>query len=215
MAPPTFPIALNQTGSNKNMHTLRETGVLLIGPEGVRVLPYSPSEVPENTLSVRALRSYAHPQGVLIYRIEWEDHSIVIATDTEGYVKGDQRLVRFARGADVLVHDAQYTDEHYLGLKPGLPATQGFGHSTPAMATEVATQAGVGQLVMFHHDPNYDDETLAGMELQARKRFPNTRTAREGMEITLGEEATQPGQRMIREKRSQPTQWVSQNPARA
>jgi len=215
MASPTFPIALSQTSSSKQIQTIRETGVLLMGPEGVRALPYPPSEVPENTLIVRALRSYAHPQGVLIYRIEWEGQTIVIATDTEGYVRGDQRLVRFARGADVLVHDAQYTDEHYLGLKAGLPATQGFGHSTPAMATEVATQAGVGQLVMFHHDPNYDDETLAGMELQARKRFPNTRAAREGMEITLGEEATQPGRGTVERQRSQPVQWVSQNPARA
>ena len=213
MASPTFPIALSQTGSNKQTHTLRETGVLLIGPEGVRVLPYPLAGVPESTLIVRALRSYAHPQGVLIYRIDWEGRSIVIATDTEGYVKGDQRLIRFAQGADILVHDAQYTDEHYLGLKPGFPATQGFGHSTPAMATEVAHQAWVGQLVMFHHDPNYDDETLARMELQARKRFPNTRAAREGMAIPLDEEVTQPI--IVRERRSQPAPWVSQNPAHA
>jgi len=228
MASPTFPIALSQTGSSKQMHILREIDMLLIGPEGVRVLLYPPAEpalsgdtgsqvegIPENTLIVRALRSYAHPQGVLIYRIEWEGRSIVIATDTEGYVKGDQRLVGFARGADVLVHDAQYTGEHYLGLKPGLPGTQGFGHSTPAMATEVAKQAEVGQLVLFHHDPNYDDETLAKIERQARKRFPNTHTAREGMEIILGEDATQSVRRVVRNKRSQLASWVSQNPAHA
>ncbi|GAB4581048.1 MAG: MBL fold metallo-hydrolase [Anaerolineales bacterium] len=214
MASPTFPLALNQTGSGKQFLTLRETSVLLIGPEGVRAT-YPPAQTPENTLIVRALRSYAHPQGVLLYRIEWENHTIVIATDTEGYVKGDQRLIRFAQGADILVHDAQYTEEHYLGLKPGLPATQGFGHSTPAMATEVAQQAGVGQLVMFHHDPNYDDEALATMELQAQKRFPNTHAAREGMEISLGEEVTQPIQKPIRTKRSQPAPWINPNPAHA
>lgn len=219
MASPTFPVALDQTPSGKAFQTLRETGVLLIGPEGVRVLPYPPDEVPENTLIVRALRSYAHPQGVLIYRIEWDGHAIVIATDTEGYVKGDQRLIRFARGAEILVHDAQYTDEHYLGLKPGMPATQGFGHSTPAMATEVAQQAGVGQLVLFHHDPNYDDETLATMELQAQKRFPNTRTAREGMEITLGDYPSdahpRAGVRKDEQTRPRTAQWVSQRPAHA
>lgn len=214
MASPTFPISLNQTNSRKQFQPLRETEMLLIGPEGVRVT-VPPVEIPDNHLSVRALRSYAHPQGVLIYRIEWEGQSIVVATDTEGYVKGDQRLIRFARGADILVHDAQYTEEHYLGLKPGLPATQGFGHSTPTMATEVAHQAGVDQLVLFHHDPNYDDETLAGMELQAHKRFPNTRAAREGMEISLGEEATLPGRRTPAERPTQPAPWVSQNPAHA
>ncbi|NUM49437.1 MAG: MBL fold metallo-hydrolase [Anaerolineales bacterium] len=218
MASPTFPVALAQTASGKQFLTLRETGVLLIGPEGVRA-DYPPLEVPANTLIVRALRSYAHPQGVLIYRIEWEGHSIVIATDTEGYVKGDQRLIRFARGADILVHDAQYTDEHYLGLKPGLPSTQGFGHSTPAMATEVAQQAGVGQLILFHHDPNYDDETLATMELLAQKRFPNTRTAREGMEIPLGhpadEDHPRAGAQKDKPRRPRPAQWVSQKPAHA
>jgi phosphoribosyl 1,2-cyclic phosphodiesterase len=219
MAAPTFPIALQQTASSKQFLTLRETGVLLIGPEGVRTFPYPPAEVPANTLIVRALRSYAHPQGVLVYRIEWEGHSLVIATDTEGYINGDQRLIRFARGAEILVHDAQYTDEHYLGLQPGLPTTQGFGHSTPAMATEVARQAGCGQLVLFHHDPNYDDETLATMELLAQKRFPNTRTAREGMEITLGDHADEDhpraGERKDNQRSSRPAQWVSQKPAHA
>lgn len=218
MASPTFPIALNQTGSHKQTLTLRETGVLLIGPEGVRTLPYPPAETPENTLVVRALRSYAHPQGVLIYRIEWEGRALVIATDTEGYVKGDQRLIRFARGADILVHDAQYSDEHYLGLQPGLPSTQGFGHSTPTMAAEVAQQAGVGQLILFHHDPNYDDETLATLELQVQKRFPNTRTAREGMELTLGtspDDETLQIRKPSRERPTQPAPWVSQKPAHA
>ncbi|HNB52924.1 MAG TPA: MBL fold metallo-hydrolase, partial [Anaerolineales bacterium] len=218
MTSPTFPIALAQTASGKQFLTLRETGVLLIGPEGVRALPYPPAEVPENTLIVRALRSYAHPQGVLIYRIDWEGRSIVIATDTEGYVKGDQRLIRFARGAEILVHDAQYSDEHYLGLRPGSPSTQGFGHSTPAMATEVAQQAGVGQLILFHHDPNYDDETLATMELLAQKRFPNTRSAREGMELTLGtspDDDTLQIRRPSRERTPQPTPWVSHQPAHA
>ncbi|MCB9134863.1 MAG: MBL fold metallo-hydrolase [Anaerolineales bacterium] len=218
MASPMFPIALSQTGSNKQTLTMRETGLLLISPEGVQTLPYPPTETPENTLVVRALRSYAHPQGVLIYRIEWEGHTIVIATDTEGYVKGDQRLIRFARGAEILVHDAQYSDEHYLGLKPGLPATQGFGHSTPAMAAEVAQQAGVGQLILFHHDPNYDDETLATLELQAQKRFPNTRTAREGMELTLGttpDDDTLQIRKPARARLPQPAPWVSQKPARA
>ncbi len=185
MASPKFPVAFHQTGSVKTIHRLRETGVALVSEEGVVVHPYAPVHKDPNAVTIRAMRSYAHPQHVLVYRIEWGGTTIVHATDTEGYVHGDQRLSRFVRGADVLIHDAQYTEEHYLGLKPGLPATQGYGHSTPRMACEVARTADVGQLFLFHHDPNYDDKAINGMVARARQYFPNTQAAREGLEITL------------------------------
>jgi len=63
--------------------------------------------------------------------------------------------------------------------------TQGWGHSTPDMAATVARMAGVGQLVLFHHDPGHSDEVLAEMEASARGAFPNTILAREGMTLVL------------------------------
>ena len=90
------------------------------------------------------------------------------------------------KDADVLIHDAQYLDEHYWGQLEGFPATQGFGHSTVTMASEVAASASTGQLILFHHDPSYTDEILAGMERKAQSLFENSVTAFEGLEIALG-----------------------------
>jgi ribonuclease BN (tRNA processing enzyme) len=110
---------------------------------------------------------------------------VVYATDTEGYVGTDRRLVKFARNADVLIHDAQDLEAHYRGQLTGFPPTQGYGHSTARMACEVAGASEVGQLILFHHDPSYSDAVIAGMEISARKTFGETQAAYEGTEIVL------------------------------
>jgi ribonuclease BN (tRNA processing enzyme) len=97
----------------------------------------------------------------------------------------DRRLVAFARNADVLIHDAQYSEEHYRGQLAGFPSTQGFGHSTAVMASEVAASAETGELVLFHHDPAYTDDLVAAQEVAAQKLFPDSRAAYEGYEIKL------------------------------
>jgi ribonuclease BN (tRNA processing enzyme) len=137
------------------------------------------------------MHSHAHPQGVMIYRVEYQGKSVVYATDTECYAGGDQRLAEFARGADLLIHDAQYTEDHYIGALAGAPVTQGYGHSTTAMACDTARAAQVGQLVLFHHDPNYADKTIASIERRARELFANTVAAREGQVVNLGERQSQ------------------------
>jgi len=134
---------------------------------------------------IRIHKSYAHPGGVYVYRITWHGKAIVYATDTEGYVGTDQRLVKFAKAADVLIHDSQYLDEHYWGQLEGFPSTQGYGHSTVTMACEVAIASEVGQSVLFHHDPSYVDAMVAGMEASAKKRFGDTQAAYEGLELRL------------------------------
>ena len=122
---------------------------------------------------------------MFVYRISWRGKSVVYATDTEGYVGTDKRLVKFALDTDVLIHDAQYLDEHYNGQLEGFPATQGFGHSTVSMAYGVAMAARAGQLVLFHHDPSYTDEVVAGMEATAKSLFTDSVAAYEGLEISL------------------------------
>ncbi len=118
---------------------------------------------------------------------EWKNHSVVYASDVEGGPDVNWRLAKFARDADLLIYDAQYTDPHYLGLAPGLPATKGWGHSTVTMAADFAKAANVKQLALFHHEPAYEDWTIAQNELDAQKRFPNSLAAYEGLEITLVE----------------------------
>jgi ribonuclease BN (tRNA processing enzyme) len=94
----------------------------------------------------------------------------------------DQKLVKFAKDADVLIHDAQYRPEDYTN--PAKPK-QGWGHSTPEMAIAVAQAANASQLVLFHHEPNYDDAMIAEIEANAQKLFPNVRAAYEGMELKI------------------------------
>ena len=99
---------------------------------------------------------------------------------------GDARHLTFLEGADVLIHDAQYLDREY-------PAKRGWGHSTVNYVTDLATQAGVKQVILFHHDPTHDDRLVAAMARAAVRRAAGhdnplqVLAAAEGMEIVLAE----------------------------
>lgn len=115
-----------------------------------------------------------HPQGAVGYRIESEGHVLVHASDHEaGVAEIDAGLVHAARGANMLVMDAQYTPQEY-------PAKIGWGHSSYAHATDAAQAAGVKQLLLFHHDPAHNDDFLDQMHVEAQQRFRATGMAREG-----------------------------------
>ena len=180
----TFPVSLREMASSKEIQSVRETQVIVWDEAGVRVVE-SAAGLSDEAIIIHIHKSYAHPGGVFVYRISWHGKSIVYATDTEGYVGTDRRLVQFAKHANVLIHDAQYLEAHYRGQLAGLPATQGYGHSTVTMACEVAAASQAGQLVLFHHDPSYSDAMVAGMEATAKAQFAETRAAHEGMELIL------------------------------
>lgn len=186
MLPPVFPIMLDELPCLRVMRNLQESEVIVLNakesePHVVFERDTALHESPE-TVSIRVLRSHAHPQGVFIYRIEYGGKAMVYATDTEGYVGGDQRLIQFARGADLLIHDAQYTEAEYAS--DAMPK-QGWGHSTWPMAVAVARAASIKQLALFHHDPLHDDDMLDQLEKQAQSSFACTVLAREGMTLDL------------------------------
>lgn len=191
MAPPTFPVPFSELSSNRTIDSVRETNVIQIRSDASRPIVHRVTnesiKAEKDDIVIRIMRSYAHPGGVFFYRIEWRNYAVVYATDTEGYAGIDQRLVRFAKGADLLIHDAQYTEDHYLGLKPGYSSTQGWGHSTPSMACEVAEVANVKQLALFHYEPTYDDHTISEIEAKIRQRFPNAIAPYEGLSIKLAD----------------------------
>ena len=187
----TFPVSLRDMSSSKDIQAVRESQVIVWDEDGVRVVESAHPEretkggLSDEAVVIRIHKSYAHPGGVFVYCITWRGQSIVYATDTEGYVGTDKRLVKFAKDSDLLIHDAQYLDDHYWGQLEGLPSTQGYGHSTVTMACEVAASAQTGQLVLFHHDPSYTDAMLAGMERTAKSLFSDAAMAYEGLEIDL------------------------------
>jgi len=184
MLAPSFPVALAELKSLKVIGNIEESEIIVLdqgrGPQILNVYRDEREHSPE-AVEISVMRSHAHPKGgVSIYKINWMGKSMVHATDTESYVGGDTRLIEFARGADLLIHDAQYTNEEYV-----TDPKQGWGHSTPEMAIAIAQAAGVKKLVLFHHDPSHDDETLAGIERKAQEAFPNTILAYEGLTIEL------------------------------
>jgi len=119
-----------------------------------------------------------HPDGVLAYRITAGGRSIVYATDTEHGAALDLRLLRLAEGADLLIHDAQYTTDEYEGR--GGPSRRGWGHSTWQQAVAAAQASQVRRLALFHHDPGRDDAGVAQIEAAAQARHPGAAAAREG-----------------------------------
>lgn len=139
---------------------------------------------PEETeVVVRCLRGYNHPKsGVMFYRVEYAGRSVVLATDTEGYVFGDRRLARFATDASVLIHDAMYTKGTYTS---DILPTQGWGHSTVRCALRVGELASVNRIYLVHHDPNHGDDDLRAMEADAQAILANAEIARDGTVIDL------------------------------
>lgn len=131
-----------------------------------------------------------HPGGNLAYRVDYKGKSFVYATDTEHGSDRDQQLINFAKGADVLVYDAMYTEDEYLG-RVGGPKT-GWGHSTFQNAVKVAAQAEVGTLVLFHHDPTRTDDTLDALLKDVKRQRKATIAAKEGLVLKLTPRASTP-----------------------
>jgi phosphoribosyl 1,2-cyclic phosphodiesterase len=70
-------------------------------------------------------------------------------------------LVRALAGVDVLVHDAMYGEQM-------IRARAGWGHSTPRQAVDLAAAAGCARLLLFHYEPEHDDDTMDGIVADAR-----------------------------------------------
>jgi phosphoribosyl 1,2-cyclic phosphodiesterase len=167
MTPPSFPVTLGVMGAKLRFRSLQPGETIAIGEAKVRAA------------------TLHHPQGCLGYRIELGRKAVVYATDTEPREAGvpDPAALALAKGADLLICDAQYTDDEYGG-RVG-PSRKGWGHSTVRDACRLAEAAGVRQLALFHHDPTHDDRTLERLVHEARAFFPNVAAAREGMTVSL------------------------------
>ena len=95
-----------------------------------------------------------------------------------------ERFVKFIGGADLLIHDAMYTPDE-------IKSHAGWGHSTYAEAVELAKEAGVRQLALFHHEPEHTDAAMdvvteTAQEIAARGGGKvKIVAAAEGMRIAL------------------------------
>ncbi len=135
-----------------------------------------------------------HPGNTVPYRLTplGGGDSLVYATDNELGAGVDypvepgwrQEFVRFLQGVDVLVHDAMFTADE-------IGRFQGWGHSSFEEALELAVEAGVKRLVMFHHGPERDDSALDALVEAAQTKAESLQpsleviAAAEGTELTL------------------------------
>jgi phosphoribosyl 1,2-cyclic phosphodiesterase len=121
------------------------------------------------------IRAHAlnHPGGCLAYRLENAGRSFVFATDHEQPEVPDRALAEFARGADLLYTDGQYTRAEYegrTGVSGGPPhSRRGWGHSPVEACVATAVAAGVRALHVGHRDPQRDDEELARLDAEVRE----------------------------------------------
>jgi ribonuclease BN (tRNA processing enzyme) len=100
----------------------------------------------------------SHPNGGLGFRFEEDGKKFVFLTDNElshGHPGGRsfEEYVEFSRGADLLIHDAEFTDGEYV-------KTRAWGHSTYRDALRLALAAGVRRLGLFHHNQDRSDDAL-------------------------------------------------------
>ena len=110
-----------------------------------------------------------HPGGSRGFRIEQGGRSFVFIPDNEmtppyPVTVQPEALADFCRGADVLLHDAQYLPED-------LPAKHGWGHSEVSQVCDLAAASTVGRLLLFHHDPSRTDDALDRIQTEARARL--------------------------------------------
>jgi phosphoribosyl 1,2-cyclic phosphodiesterase len=124
-----------------------------------------------------------HPGGNLAYRVDYRGRSVVYATDCEHGSDRDAKLEAFSQGADLVIYDAMYSEDEYMG-RVGSPKI-GWGHSTWQNAIRLADNASVKKLCLFHHDPTRTDRDLEAVLRQVRRQRPDAFGAREGQIVSL------------------------------
>ena len=137
MRPPYFPVRFGDLRGDIRFHDV-EVADLAIGDAKVKVRP-----VP-------------HCGPTVGYRVELDGAVITYISDhqaprsLEGFA---DEVLELADGADLLIHDAQYTPEEFAQRAH-------WGHCTVEYAVRLAAATGVRRLALFHHDPAHDDDAL-------------------------------------------------------
>lgn len=181
-----FPVSLDELKGKKEIFSLTGNEVVRFGAgtrPKIEVARAAVNGAQADELVITTCKSPAHPlNGVMLYRVRYRGKSFVYATDIEQQEGGYPELIEFMRGADLLIHDAQYLHGEYVSrIKP----RKGWGHSTVDLAAEVARKAGVKRLALFHHEPTHADPMMARIAKQAKRLFPDSLVAREKMTIDL------------------------------
>jgi phosphoribosyl 1,2-cyclic phosphodiesterase len=170
--PPSFPVNFSYLGATIDFTVLEPERTYDIG--GYRV----------------TAKAQAHGGDSYGYRLEHGGKTVVYSTDSEHKLEDaevTQSFVEFFRGADLVVFDAMYS------LADAISVKEDWGHSSNVVGVELCQLAQAKHLVLFHHEPAYDDATIERvwretqrLEEITRGEHPVTVTAAyDGLEVTL------------------------------
>ncbi len=169
MKPPYFPVGMDILPASFNFHILKKPP-LVIGDTEIH------------------WKKMKHPQESYSYRFSRNRHSIIFATDSEITAREFEQTPensRYFEGSDILILDSQYTLEESINKID-------WGHSSYSMAVDLAAQWKIKTLVLFHHEPMYEDKKILGILRSARwyaRHLENSNTrivlAIEGLELSV------------------------------
>jgi phosphoribosyl 1,2-cyclic phosphodiesterase len=171
LSPPLFPVNLRELAANLYFHEL----------------PAHVMEIGEFLITAQLI---IHPNPTIGYRIQCEGASITYLPDHEPALGGptfpfDKSWVsgyKLAEGADLLIHDTQYTEKEY-------EERIGFGHSSIKHAFQFAESTEVKHFIPFHHDPTHNDDELDRMfeeALAERSSRYQVTPSQEGLSVEVG-----------------------------
>jgi len=170
LSPPLFPVNLRELAANLQFHEL----------------PSHVMEIEEFSIAAQLI---IHPNPTIGYRIQCAGASVTYLPDHEPALGGatfphDKSWIsgyKLAEGADLLIHDTQYTEQEYQDRI-------GFGHSSIRHAFQFAGLTEVKHFVPFHHDPTHSDNDLDRMFAEAMEERDSTypvTPSREGLSLEV------------------------------
>jgi len=151
-----FPVPMENLKAELAFHELPPGGEVVVGSVSVSTIQINH---PGITLGYSMETGGAHPAKLVVYTDTARIHAVRLGDgmeeiDPDAYTA---MLVEHSSGADLLVHDAQFTEDEIRGKEH-------WGHCTPGDALELATEAGAARLALFHHAPEHSDEQVEAME---------------------------------------------------
>jgi phosphoribosyl 1,2-cyclic phosphodiesterase len=169
MKPPYFPITMDTMQAKIHFHQLTDEGVE-IGPAQV------------------TYRRVHHPGGSYSYKVRSVEGSFIFSTDTElkpeDFAKTSKNR-NFYENSDIIALDSQYTLDEAI-------EKYDWGHSSYSLTVDFASEWKIHTLVLFHHEPQYNDNKMVGIAKSAvwYKSHLGTKNlhihlAREGLELSL------------------------------
>ncbi len=162
--PPFFPVHMSQFQGSFRFHDLDGSDEFAVGPVKVKARPI------------------LHVGHTLGFRLEVDGQVLAYLSDHQAPLDLrtlEPNVLELCDGADLLLHDAQYTEEEFAALPD-------WGHSTANYAVLVAREAGVRRLTLFHHDPSHSDDEIDRMLEEARRLA----AASPSLEVTAASEGT-------------------------